>query len=263
MKLNLAARILGLIAVIQIGFMAVVCAAPERVVIWKFDDVKAGEAKRIAPGFKRVVEWAKEHQTFVTLGVICDSLEKPSKEDVEWIRANAVENGGRVEFWLHGWDHSSSKNAEGVPVWEFKGVDVATQAKHFRDSCDIFKKVTGVTFQTFGAPFNAIDANTPLAMESCPELRIWMYGPKGDSKRTVIDRTLNLEVATGKVSYTKFMEAYQAKPLVGPLLLQGHSGMWNDESYADFVKIAEVLEKDGWVTKTAVQYVDSWPKSTK
>ena len=38
------------------------------------------------------------------------------------------------------------------------------------------------------------------------------------------------------------------------MLLQGHCGMWDDESFRDFVKIATLLKQDGWTTLTAAQY---------
>jgi len=230
-------------------------AAPqEKVLIWKLDDVKAGEKKRLAPGFKRVADWAKAEKTVVTMGVICDSLEKPNAEDVAWIKANAIENGGVVEFWHHGWDHKSWTDAGGKQAWEFKGPDLATQSKHLKDASDLFKQTTGLTFRAFGAPFNANDDTTIAALDSVPSLTIWMYGPKQDTKRQVLGRSLNIEVATGKVSYEKFAQDYVAKKPTGLMLLQGHSGMWSDESFQDFIKIAALLKKDGWTTLTASQY---------
>lgn len=238
--------------------------AEDKVVIWKLDDVKAGEKARLAKGFKRVADWARAEKTMVTMGVIVAPMSKPSAEDVEWIRANAVENGGPVEFWLHGWDHGSSTDASGAKTYEFQGPDTATQAKHLQDACALFTKTTGLTFHVFGAPYNQIDAHTPAALDTVPDLRIWMYGPKVDPKRTVIPRSINMEVATGKVSFAKFLEAYNAKPQKGPLLLQGHCGMWDDASFSDFTKVAELLKKDGWKTLTCAQYAESLkPAKTK
>jgi hypothetical protein len=37
------------------------------------------------------------------------------------------------------------------------------------------------------------------------------------------------------------------------MLLQGHCGMWNDDSFRDFAKIAALLKQDGWTTLTASQ----------
>jgi hypothetical protein len=69
--------------------------AEDKVVIWKLDDVRAGEKKRLAAGFKCVAEWAKAEKTVVTMGVICDSLTQPNAEDITWIKANAIENDGK------------------------------------------------------------------------------------------------------------------------------------------------------------------------
>ena len=235
-------------------------AADDKVVIWKLDDVKAGEKKRLAAGFKRVAEWAKAEKTVVTMGVICDSLAQPNADDVAWIKANAVENGGTVEFWHHGWDHRSWADASGKAMWEFRGPDAATQAKHLKDACELFKKTTGLTFHAFGAPFNQADDATVAAMDAVPEITIWMYPPKNEAKRKTLGRTLNIEVATGKVSYDKFAQDYAAKKPASMMLLQGHCGMWNDDSFRDFVKIAALLKQDGWTTMTASQYVEKTAK---
>ena len=235
-------------------------AADDKVVIWKLDDVKAGEKKRLAPGFKRVAEWAKAEKTVVTMGVICDSLAQPNADDVAWIKANAIENGGVVEFWHHGWDHRSWADATGKAMWEFRGPDAATQAKHLKDACELFKKTTGLTFHAFGAPFNQADDATIAAMDAVPELTIWMYPPKNETKRKILGRSLNIEVATGKVSYDKFAKDYAAKKPNTMMLLQGHCGMWNDDSFNDFVKIATLLKQDGWTTLTSAQYVDKTAK---
>ena len=227
---------------------------PAKVVIWKLDDLTAGEKRRVAPGFKRVADWADQNKSVVTFGIICESLSKPGADDVAWIKQHAIENGGRVEFWLHGWDHKAWEE-KGVRVSEFKGTSLEQQTKHFKDSCEIFAKTTGVTLHVFGAPYNQFDANTATAMDAVPELTIWMYGAKGDKKRTVLAHSIDMEVATGKVSYDAFMKAYLAKVPPALLVMQGHCGMWDDKSFTDFTKIAAFLAQEGWVTKTCGQFV--------
>ncbi len=241
-----------LLVVLQSFLVTVLPAATPNIVIWKLDDVRAGEKARLPKGFKRVAEWAETNKTFVNFGVICDSLTNPNAEDVAWIKKNAVENGGRVEFWLHGWDHKKT----GDKTSEFLGADLATQTKHFKDACDIFNKTTGLTFHAFGAPYNQFDDNTLIALDACPEIKIFMFGPKKDTKRKVIARSINMEVATGKVSYDAFIKAYNDKKPTGLLLLQGHCGQWDDNSFNDFVKVAGFLSKEGWVTKTASKAVE-------
>lgn len=47
------------LALLCLFALSALTAAEDKVVIWKLDDVRAGEKKRLAPGFKRVAEWAK------------------------------------------------------------------------------------------------------------------------------------------------------------------------------------------------------------
>jgi peptidoglycan/xylan/chitin deacetylase (PgdA/CDA1 family) len=241
------------LALLCLFALSALSAAEDKVVIWKLDDVRAGEKKRLAPGFKRVAEWAKAEKTVVTMGVICDSLIQPNADDVAWIKANAIENGGVVEFWHHGWNHRSWTDA-GKAMTEFRGPDIATQAKHLKDASELFRKTTGLTFHAFGAPYNQADDATIAAMDAVPEITIWMYPPKNETKRKVLGRSLNIETATGKVSFAQFAQDYAAKKPTTMMLLQGHCGMWNDDSFDDFVKIATLLKQDGWMTLTAAQY---------
>ena len=234
-------------------------AETPKVVIWKFDDVRAGEKSRLLPGFKRVTAWAQKNKTVISMGVICDSLMTPHADDVAWIKKNAIENGGCVEFWLHAWNHKKIKKADGTEGSEFNGPDLETQKKYFKDASDIFTKNTQLTFNTFGAPYNQSDENTAVAMDVCPNLQNWFFGPK-DKKRRVLARSINMEVTTGKVSFDKFFQAYKAKAPVSPLTLQGHVGQWDDQSFNDFVKITNFLSKEGWVAQTPRQWAESSKK---
>jgi hypothetical protein len=44
------------------------------------------------------------------------------------------------------------------------------------------------------------------------------------------------------------------------MLTPGHIGMWNDDSFHDFVKIAALLKQDGWTTQTASQFAEKTEK---
>ena len=39
--------------------MTALSAAENKHIVWKLADIRAGEKKRLAPGFKRVAEWTK------------------------------------------------------------------------------------------------------------------------------------------------------------------------------------------------------------
>ncbi len=249
---HLRHRFIATLSAVITSTMLMAAEAPAKIVIWKLDDLKAGEKARLVPGFKRVADWADDNKTVVTMGIICESLSNPNADDVAWLKKHAIENGGRIEFWLHGWDHKAWEE-KGVKISEFKGTPIEHQAKHLKDSCELFTKVTGLTFHVFGAPYNQIDEHTPAAMDVVPELTFWMYGPKSETQRRVIPRSINMEIATGKVSYDAFMKEYKAKPQLGPMLIQGHCGMWDDKSFDAFTKVAAFLAKEGWMTKTCAQ----------
>ena len=259
------------LAVFGLGFLCslfptptcVAATPPEtKVVIWKFDDVRAGEKARLSAGFKRLGDWSQKENTSITMGVICNSLSSPNEEDVAWIKKHAVENGGLIEFWLHGWDHQAFTSADGQKLSEFKGTPLATQATHLKQACELFAKTTGLKFHTFGSPFNQFDEQTPLALDQVPDLTIWLYGPNRDSHRRILARSLNLEIATGKVSAETFLKSYQQKKPTSPLVLQGHCGQWDETSYQDFLQISEFLKKEGWQAQTAAQFCAGTKPST-
>jgi hypothetical protein len=237
--------------------LTLLSAAESKVVIWKIDDVRAGEKARLSPGFKRIGDWSEQQKIPVTMGVICNALTNPNAEDVTWIKKHAVENGGLIEFWLHGLDHQSNTLPDGQKTYEFKGTPLKFQSEHLKQACDLFAKTTGLTFRTFGAPYNQIDEQTPDALDQTPNLTIWFYGPNQDKRRQVLTRTLNLEIATGKISAETFLASYHKKPATSPLVLQGHGAQWDEASYRDFLQIADFLKKEGWQAMTATQYVNS------
>ena len=99
-----------------------------------------------------------------------------------------------------------------------------------------------------------------MAMDAVPEISIWMYPPKGETKRKALARRLNMEVGTGMVSYAEFAKDYAARKPTPMMLLQGHCVLWNDASFNDFVKIATLLKQDGWITLTAARCAEKTGK---
>ena len=250
-------RLISLFVVASGIFVASIAGAESatiRRVIWKFDDLRTGPKSNIRPNTIRVVDWANAHKTPISLGIICDGLDKASAQDVAWLKEQAVENGGQVEFWLHGWDHGKKTDASGKTIsCEFQGSGLAAQTTSLQSAMRAMTTATGLTFHAFGAPFNAIDGDTPKALDQFPALKTWMYGPVTDVARTVLRPRISLEIKTGVVSYEAFMKAY-TNPAIPYLLLQAHPPYWNDASFQDFTRIAAVLEKDGWQSITPSGY---------
>jgi len=242
-------------ALLLVAMATLSCADSTRYVIWKFDDLRTGEKGNVAPMCSQLVDWAKANHTPITLGIICNSLTKATAKDLDWIKSNAVENGGVVEFWNHGWDHAKKDGANGVAgSTEFSNRDLASQTKTLTTSCAAMLAATGLTFRVFGAPYNASDATTEQALDTCPNLKVWLYGNKTDTRRCVLGRSAaQLEFKTGKVAYDAFVKTY-TNPKVPCLVLQGHPPYWDADSFAAFTRIAALLTTDGWKPSTALAY---------
>lgn len=227
-----------------------------RHVIWKLDDLRGGSVNGVGAGFNRVAEWCHGRRMKVSMGIVGNSLEKPTPAYIAWIKANAIENGGLIEFWNHGWDHG--RKPGGQADSEFKGTEPAFQRDHLTKANRFMQEATGITFHTFGSPFNASDAVTIQEMGQIPEFKVWLYGPKtvgmDAGRMMVLGRSLNLEAETGKVSAERFLEAYAKSHAQPYLVLQGHPGGWDDGSFRDFTTIADRLSADGWIFVTPYEY---------
>jgi len=224
-----------------------------RYVIWKFDDVRG-----ISPGFQRLADWLTAKKMKAGFGIICNSLEKENPAYFDWIKKNAVENGGVIEFWHHGYDHRTIADQGGkTGCSEFKGTDYACQHDHLAKSSALITQKTGLVFHTFGSPFNAWDNETIKAMEALPDLKIWLYGPPTPVPgKLILGRTLNLEKGTGKVAtYEQFEQDYKKRKPVDYLVLQGHPAGWTPEHFASFERIAGLLAAEGWKFVTPSEYL--------
>ena len=219
------------------------------VVVWKFDDLRTGPRGNVS-AIKPVVAWSRSTGTPISLGVIADRLHEATSDEIQWLQVSAAERGGTVEFWLHGWDHRKVTDAQGTTIgFEFKGTGLTSQTASLRQSQEAMQQIAGLTCTTFGAPYNASDADTPQALDTLPEVTVWLFGPPGDTRRQVLPASLRLETKTGVVSSAAFFAAYDRGPRPRLLVLQGHSPYWNQASFTEFVRIADRLRSDGWVSR--------------
>ena len=214
-------------------------ARPRRVML-KLDDVSLRTYRR----YDRVIRFLEEKGIVAGLGVIVSSLDNAPQEYVDWLKRNALENGGRVEFWNHGWDHAMDGKTR---VDEFKGSGLAHQRENLAKSQDVFRKKTGLSMCALGTAGNSWDADTSAALAGRDDIRVWLYGnPKSDGGKRVLKRTFNLEHSVGRISFESFAKGYAKHRLDEYAVIQGHPNMWNDQSWNEFKKIVEQLIADGW-----------------
>ena len=225
-----------------------------RYVILKIDDLKAPINAR----FKRIADYIDSKNLKCSFGIIANSLEADNPAAFDWIRKHAIENGGRHEFWFHGYDHAMNMEVDGKPCKaEFSGPPYAYQSEHFAKGCKLMKDRVGFPFRTFGAAGNAVDATGVRVLEENPEIRVWLFGPaNAKSSKVVIPRSPELEYAVGKISLEAFVKGYLPKRTQVCVALQGHGAMWDDAMFADFQRIVELLQADGRIFVTPSEYAD-------
>ena len=224
--------------------------AKPRHLMLKLDDVGARNYRH----YDRVIRYLEEKGIVAGFGVVVNSIEGADTAYLDWLRRNARENGGRIEFWNHGWDHYMKGD-----VCEFKGTGLAHQREHLAKSQDVFREKTGITMHTLGTAGNARDADTPTVLAERPDITVWIYGDeKNTGGKLVLRRTFNLEYAVGKIDFNKFATQYQKRRLDSYAIIQGHPNMWNDASFAEFKKVVEQLLADGWTFTTPHEYATKY-----
>lgn len=198
-------------------------------VIFKMDDLE-GHSNEVLKLDKIV----QSENLKVSWGVVGFSLEKGDSKYFGWVRSKNIT--GQYEFWNHGYSHSSGP-------YEFLDQSVVQQKESLQKTQKLGKKKLGIIFRTLGAPANKIDENTAKALDKISEIKNWFYGLPS-SKNNLI-RTVNMEFSVGNLDASKLKEAWESdlKPEDKLVVLQGHPNMWNDQNFAEFVKIIKFLKE--------------------
>lgn len=219
-------------------------AAP--LVVLKLDDMTV--ANGMVPGrWQRLTRFAEERRMKTSIGLIGNSLEGEHPGYAAELKRLAAT--GLIEFWHHGYDHKRWEKG-GKTLCEFSGTDKEHQGRHFQLTQELAKQKLGLTFRTFGAPFNATDAVTAGVLAESPEIRVWL---QGDSKAPAgkwvarIDYAVNIETPVHKPNYEALVKGYEAGSKNPPryYVLQGHPMSWDEAAFAEFVRIIDFLTAKG------------------
>ncbi len=237
---------LALLISAQLGFADTASAgapAPLRVVL-KLDDVwvvNGGLSER----WQLVDAFCAERDIPYTIGVIANVLEGDNPAFIDALRG--IAESGRAELWHHGYDHKAWE-ADGKKLREFQGTGYEHQLEHLQKAQALGKEKLGVTFTTFGAPFNATDADTVRALEQLPEITVWMFAPRntGSTKFTTPQiPAVNIEHPVHKPNFEQFKLGYEKHKADPYLVMQGHPMSWDDAAFAEFTRIVDFLRAEG------------------
>lgn len=130
---------------------------------------------------------------------------------------------------------------------EFRGTDLAFQLENLNETQRLASEKLGMTLRSFGAPYNATDANTLEALATIPELKVWMYKETaGDTEKLVLKRIkkVNIEYPVHVPNFQQFKEGYEQHEDENLLVLQGHPRSWVEdaERFKNFQQIIRFLK---------------------
>lgn len=219
--------------------------APPLIVL-KLDDLFAQDG-RFPARWRRVTTFSLQRGLKISLGLIGKSLEDGLPEYVDELK-HLVSNP-LVELWHHGYDHARWQD-NGATFSEFQHTPRAHQQDHFDRTRRLASEKLGLTFATFGAPFNAVDATTADVLATDAHIRVWLYGDTQHPAGKFIARRVpatDLEVPVHKPNYAAFTTGYLAeRPNAHRyLVLQGHPMSWDDDAFAEFERVIDFLAADG------------------
>ncbi|MCX6582768.1 MAG: DUF2334 domain-containing protein [Candidatus Aminicenantes bacterium] len=203
----------------------------------KADDMRYDPVNVLYPQWTRLLDYMKGRQIKMCIGLICNYLERGNAEFFD--RLKQLESLEYFEIFNHGYDHVLDLvNEQGEHYWEFFNTPLAQQKEHFIKAQNLAKEKLGITLHVFGAPANKNDANTTIAFDSIPELKVWFFGNPSSSKM-VLDKRNWLETSACKPDYDSFVLHYT--PDEDYLVLHLHPISWLPEDFNVYIKVLDFL----------------------
>ncbi|MDR1283173.1 MAG: DUF2334 domain-containing protein [Opitutaceae bacterium] len=218
-------------------------------IVLKLDDMRARDGK-VPAAWQRVVDFAVDRKIKISIGIICNSLAADNPDYIAGLKKIAAT--GLVEYWHHGYTHGGRKDADGGRITEFSRSSYENQRDSLLRGMRLAQEKIGITFVAFGAPFNATDATTARVLSEIPEIRVWLYGNARDTGGKFVARRVgpvNIENPVHKPNLAALVKGFGAamRQEPGPryFVLQGHAGGWDDDKFAEFVRIVDYLTGQG------------------
>ena len=216
---------------------------PARIVLVKADDFR-GPAQQ----WTNFIQVARSEGIKVGLGVIVNNGLASNLDPgaPQWMQDQLA--AGDVEFWLHGWNHSTS---------EFVGLTVAADTQLLTNSENWLNKNIGKSAIAFGPPNNTFDTNTIAGINATPALRLFFtyYGqdPNLNSRVTAIGIISEAD-GVAMPNATKFVASFPNGP-TGPVALQFHPPYMDVPHLYEFQKIVEFLKTKGYLFLTPTEFI--------
>lgn len=217
---------------------------PERpAIVLKLDDFRADQG--VHPGWRQTFEFLNANAVTASVGVIGEGLESPQADGVQWLRA---QHALGHELWNHGYCHCRSGEGD-AQIREFRGTALADQQFALNRTQQLGEERLGITFTSFGAPYNSTDSATATAMADVPALGIWMFKDTSEEAATTSAQVLpriaavNIEYPVHIPDFEAFHAGYLAHQDATALIIQGHPQSWveDPQRFEEFQRIIRFL----------------------
>ena len=205
-------------------------------VILKADDLAGypGKEKVVPQRWQRFVDIVRKFNKKANVGIIGNSLIFDDKNYFEWIRKQS----DVIEYFNHGFLHRQF-NFDGEIYQEFKSTSKEYQVYLLDYTNRLFKEKVGFEFITFGAPYNAVDTNTNVALKEVG-LKVGFFLQDGfEGTNIKQENRIELEVPVHRVNLNAFKENFIQKDYI---VVQTHPNSWSDEEFEEFMRFLDKYE---------------------
>lgn len=223
-------------------------------IILKFDDLKPSKSKCYKKNWQKLVNTLRRLDLKAALGIIPYRLKGATSSCKDSIKN--WHKSSRFEIWHHGWNHKKNYGELKNNIGEFSGTPYSYQKENLEKAIELVKKELDITMTTFGAPYNKTDSIFSRVIRENKDIKIWLYAK--DEKpyngiKLLRGKKNKLESKTGVVSFDKFLKAYNASQ-AEYLVLQGHPGLWDANSFMEFEKTIQFQKNKGAIFMLPHEY---------
>ncbi len=209
----------------------------KQLIFLKADDVRFNSINIISEQWQSFINYIKSKNIKASLGLIGDSLEKGNNAYYSYLK-DLAENDN-FEIWNHGYNHIlNGVNEDGETYNEFWNTSLEYQKEHLLMTQNLAQEKLGITLHTFGAPGNAFEDTTLIAIEYVDDIKVWYFGSE-DFSRLNLPRLAEIEFPTHNPDYLQFRNNYNSQEFY--LALQIHPNSWDGNRFSEFKNIIDFL----------------------
>jgi len=203
-------------------------------IILKADDLAGypGKNKIIPKRWQKFVDIIKKYNIKANIGIIGNSLLFDDEGYFQWIKSNEK----YIEYFNHGFLHRQF-NFDGETYQEFCGTSKEYQLKLINYTNQLAREKLKIELVSFGAPYNATDKNTSLALNKTNIKTAYFLS--NDFKGINLKDRLDIEIPVHCPNFHEFKKNFIQKDHA---VIQIHPNSWEEKHFNEFEKMIKFLD---------------------